>query len=154
MRPSAPAPRQIPVKGFVGAGAIVEVLDDQYPFPKFETVDIPPDGEVEALVVRGESQWPRFLDGEIILYDPRPAIPADLVDQYAVVQTKDGRKLIKVLRRGVGADRWRLDTHNAKAEEDVELIGAWRYLGVLPARHEGAEAAARVRAFPRRRRGS
>jgi transposase-like protein len=69
-------------------------------------------------------------------------------------RAKDGRKLIKVLRRGVGADRWRLDTHNAKAEEDVELIGAWRYLGVLPARHEGAEAAARVRAFPRRRRGS
>jgi phage repressor protein C with HTH and peptisase S24 domain len=124
----------VPVMGCVGAGATVEFEHDGAQLAKADRIEMPREGEIAALVVKGDSQWPRFLDGEIILYDPTPVVPERLVGGYAIVQTFDGRKLIKILERGLGDNRWNLASHNAGHEKDVELIGAWRYLGVLPAR--------------------
>jgi phage repressor protein C with HTH and peptisase S24 domain len=127
-------PLIIPVRGRVGAGAAVEFAHDAAEIAKGEWITVPDGGDIAALVVQGDSQWPRFLDREIVLYDPTPVAPGELVGHYAIVQTHDGRKLIKILRRSPGDNRWRLESHNAPAEEGVELIGAWRYLGVLPGR--------------------
>jgi phage repressor protein C with HTH and peptisase S24 domain len=125
--------QSIPVAGSVGAGAVVEIAEEPPSIAAQDTLTLPGDGEIAGLLVRGDSQWPRFLDGEFILFDPRPANPADLVGQYAIVQTLDGRRMIKTLQRSPGGDLWRLESHNARPEDDVELLGAWRYLGVLPA---------------------
>jgi phage repressor protein C with HTH and peptisase S24 domain len=130
MKPARKDVRKIPVDGLVGAGAAVEKIDDAASWEAGrETVDIPGDDEVRGLVVRGDSQYPRFLDGEVVLFDPRPATLDTLIGQYAIVQTDDGRRLIKILRRGIGG-KWRLESHNAPPEE-VDLLGAWRYLGVM-----------------------
>lgn len=123
----------IPIRGVVGAGAAVAMVDDAAVDPHGEFV-MPEPGRVEALIVKGESQWPRFLDGEIVLFDPVPVLPETLIGRYAIVQTTDGRRLIKTLRRGRGANKWRLESHNAPPEDDVELLGAWRYLGTLDRR--------------------
>lgn len=124
--------RTIPVLGLVGAGAAVEMIGDTSGVEPPDFIDLPGDGRVAALQVRGDSQYPRFCAGEYILYDPEPVLPAALVNRYAVVQALDGRRLIKILQRGKREGSWRLVSHNAPPEEDVELLAAWRYLGVLP----------------------
>ncbi|MCW2315127.1 hypothetical protein SAMN06265338_1084 [Rhodoblastus acidophilus] len=130
MRPSAEHPtRSIPMYGVVGAGAAVEMIDDPAAHDPAGWIDVPDDGEIGALEVRGDSQWPRFLDGEVVLFDPRPVQPSTLVGKYAIVQTMDGRRLIKILRRAPD-NKWRLESHNAPPE-DVELVNTWRYLGVM-----------------------
>ena len=123
--------QDIPVTGLVGAGASVEMIGDTAGVDPPMTIALPEAGRIAALKVRGESQWPRFLDGEYVLFDPEPVLPQTLVNRYAVVQTLDGRRLIKMLRRGRGDGRWRLESHNAPPEDDVQLLGAWRYLGTL-----------------------
>lgn len=131
-RPEQATDRSIPVTGLVGAGAAVEMIGDTSGHDAPYEIDLPGDGRLRALQVRGDSQWPRFADGEFVLYDATPVVPSTLVGKYAIVQCADGRRLIKILRRGKGDNKWRLESHNAPPEDDVELIGAWRYLGVLP----------------------
>ena len=123
----------IPILGVVGAGAGVEMIEDEAGLNGQHEIQMPAQGNIGALVVRGDSQYPRFRDGEIILFDPRPALPETLQGRYAVVQTVDGRRLIKILRRSRagGDNRWTLESHNAPPEENVQLLGAWRYIGVL-----------------------
>ena len=130
--PAAGAPRAIPVTGLVGAGASVEMIGDTSGHDAPYEIEMPGDGRLRALQVRGDSQWPRFADGEFILYDSEPVLPASLIGQYAVVQCADGRRLIKILRRALGEAREPLGRPHAPPQADVELIGAWRYLGVLP----------------------
>ena len=134
MRPSRVQPSaeiEIEIDGLVGAGGAVQVVGD--PAEPAGVASIPTGPEVGALVVRGDSQWPRFLDGETVLYDRRPVLPQALVGYYAVVQTPDGRRMLKILKRGRRENFWTLTSHNAPDEEDVRLIGAWRYIGVLAA---------------------
>lgn len=128
------SPTVIPVTGLVGAGAAVEQIGDRAGWDAPDQIELPGDGSLAALKISGDSQYPRFMDGEFILYDTRPVPPKSLLGRYAIVQTVDGRRLVKMLRRGIGEDRWTLWSHNAPAEENVELLGAWRYLGSLPGR--------------------
>ena len=83
---------------------------------------------------KGDSMRPRFLPGEVILFAEPALTPGELVDQFAVVQRQgDGAAFIKILRRGAAPGKWRLESLNGESEEGVELLAAWRYLGVLPA---------------------
>lgn len=124
--------RTIPVKGLVGVGAVVEEIGRPPEVGLPESVELPRCGEVEAFIVRGESQWPRLLDGEIVLCGPKVEKIGELVDQMAIVQTLDGRRLIKTIRRAVGDDVWTLESQRGRAEVNIKLLGAWRYLGLLP----------------------
>ena len=121
----------IPIAGLVGAGASVELINHTAGEDPPGEISLPEPGNIAALIVRGESQWPRFLEGEIVLYDPRPASVKSLIGQYAVVQDLNGRTMIKILRPGTRLGTWRLESHNAPPEDNVELLGAWRYLGTL-----------------------
>lgn len=125
---------RLPIEGVVGAGARVEMFPDPAGDQEFGTVDLPLDGTLGVLVVRGDSQWPRFLDGERVIFDKRPVLPPSLIGRYAIVQTLDGDRMIKILRRGTRENLWKLESHNAPPIEDVRLLGVWRYVGVLEAR--------------------
>jgi hypothetical protein len=69
----------IPLTGRVGAGSRVEYEHDVAELAKGDTIALPGDREIKALVVQGDSQLPRYRDGEIVLYDARPVTPGDLV---------------------------------------------------------------------------
>lgn len=125
--------RAIPVNGLVGAGANIELIDHAVAGEPPLEITLPDIDEVAALVVKGESQWPRFVDGEIILYDPRPAPPDTLLGKYAVVQDLNGRVMIKIVRKGGRPDTYRLESHNAPPEDNVTLMAAWKYLGTITA---------------------
>lgn len=118
------------IMGYVGAGAVVDPIanlaDQMFP----EDVDLPSSEDVEALIVKGDSQWPRFMDGEIILVARQPVQPDQLIDCYAMVQTLDGRDLIKIIRRSGRPDEWLLESHNAPPEI-TRLMMAREYRGTL-----------------------
>lgn len=120
----------LPVLGKVGAGAVVDMPDDPAGAPELDEVEITIDGDF-ILEVAGDSQWPRFLPGEHVIVEGRALPPDRLVGGYAVVQVLgDGRRLLKILRKGRSQGRYRLESHNAPPEDDVELLGAWRVKGV------------------------
>lgn len=123
----------IPVMGRVSAGG-VEMADEIGDAELPNSVELPGNGRVAALQVQGDSEYPRFCDGEFILYDSEPVMPAMVVGRYAVVQTVDGSRQVKMLQPGRRPGTWRLESHKAPPQEDVELLGVWRYLGVLPPR--------------------
>jgi phage repressor protein C with HTH and peptisase S24 domain len=125
--PPAPA-ASIPVHGCVVAGIVdFEWKDTATP----DAISLPAEGDIAALVVRGDSQYPHFKQGEFILYDPHAMLPEQLVGQYAIVKTIDGRLLLKILEESGRPGLWTLRSHNAPAQKNVELLAAWRYLGAL-----------------------
>ena len=122
--------------GRVGAGAVVGFDADAEEISAGESVEMPSEWDAQAFVVEGDSMRPRFMPGEVLIFEKHPALEAALVGQYCLVQIKsdEAPRLIKVLRAGRGANRWRLESHNADPIEDVELIGAWRWVALLPPR--------------------
>lgn len=121
----------IPIDGVVGAGARVELIEDPAGDSSPDEVVLPNDGTLGALIIKGDSNYPVFTDGEVVLYDRRPIRPTEIVGQLAVVQTIDGHRLLKTVRRGRTAETFRLISYNAPEEEEVKLLAAWRYIGAL-----------------------
>lgn len=126
------APKQLEVAGHVGAGAVVlPPTDDRSDAYSLDYLDPPEFAGLVGLVVRGDSQYPRWLAGEIILRERDPVDPSKVLRQYAVVDTADGRQLVKLVERGTDRHVFRLVSHNAPPEEDVEILRAYRVRGTL-----------------------
>ena len=130
----------IPVMGRVGAGAQIE--------PEFEQVG--PDGlfEVEIAIpfppdmigfeVVGDSMYPRYDDGDVVICSRDGEPQAISNGDEAAVRTSDGRRFLKkVMRSGEAFD---LESHNAPPIRGVGLEWAspvvltvhrsrWRKLG-------------------------
>ncbi len=124
----------IPVLGLVGAGSGAGEIGDTSGYDPPDEITLPGEGFLAALVVIGTSMEPRFHEGERILYDTRPIVPNKLIGKYAVVQALDGRRMVKILRKGGSENRWNLESYNSPVEKDVKLLGIWQYLGVVAAR--------------------
>lgn len=125
-------PRKISVSlyGSVGAGFMVEPITNTSYADALDEIDLPDMEFVGALRVRGESQYPRYLHGEIVLYDLRPETPYSLKGKYAVIDCLDGRRVLKILAREMPSGTWQLDSHNAPPEE-VDVLAAYRVYGTL-----------------------
>lgn len=122
--------QSVPLMGVVAAGSSVLPIEDAAGDGLIDEITLPEPGKVAALLVKGESMYPRFMEGEIILYDPTPRAPGTMLNHYAVVQTLDGRVMIKKIQPSRKADHWRLWSHNAP-EEDAQLLTIYKVLGVL-----------------------
>ena len=124
----------IPVAGLVGAGAAIEPIEaltrDEIP----DHVEWPDAETLGALIVHGDSQLPRYRAGEVILYDTRPRMPRELLNEMAIVQCEDGRRLVKRIRKNAIPGRYNLESLNADLEEDVPLLAAYEIIGALTRR--------------------
>jgi phage repressor protein C with HTH and peptisase S24 domain len=120
------ARRSLPVMGRVGAGAVVDLPEDLSTAEALDYIDIEIDGDFIAEVV-GDSMWPRWLDGERVIIEAEPSPPDRLLNGYAVVQIEDeGRRYLKLLRRGSRVGLFTLESHNAAPIENVAILCAWR----------------------------
>lgn len=119
-----PVERMIAVVGYVGAGAEVRPHDDFARGTGLDEVPPPPgyDGSCVALRVRGDSLYPLLDDGWTIYY-LRDIIGVDdgAANRLCVVETSDGRVLVKRLRRGTARGTWTLESLNAPPIENVRL---------------------------------
>lgn len=90
--------------------------------------------EVVALRIRGDAMEPFLEDGTLIFYHTR--IHGDC-DQYlnklCVIGLKDGRVLVKKLKRGYSFGRYNLMSFNAKLIEDVEISWCAKVIDIRPA---------------------
>lgn len=132
---SASRGREIPVVGFVGAGAQVYPIDED---PEgLRQVACPPhlDPAVTiAVEVRGDSMFPIVQEGWLLFYSRKHEIvPAQAVGALCVVETEDGRVLVKHVSRGPTKGRFNLISTNAPPSEDVKFLWAARVRAILPA---------------------
>ncbi len=126
---------RVRVVGRIGAGA--EIL------PEFE--QIPPEGlyEIEvpfpipsdaiAFQVEGDSMWPRYDPGDVILCWREAADADDVIGWEAAVRTADGKRYLKRIRRGAVEGTFDLESHNAAPIRGVLLEWAAQIQAVVRA---------------------
>jgi transcriptional regulator with XRE-family HTH domain len=125
----------IPVVGYVGAGASIFPIDDESQ-EGFASIERPPfiTGEAIAVEVRGDSLVPVAEDGWKLIYTGEPAvIEEEVVNKLCVVALEDGRVLVKRLVRGSAPQRYHLLSTNAPMIEDAEVVWAARVRAIIPA---------------------
>jgi transcriptional regulator with XRE-family HTH domain len=112
--------RTVHAVGYVGAGAEIIPVDDHAVGAGMEEVELPPGVPDDAVlvIVKGDSMYPRYFDGEYLFYvrDSRPA--AELTGRECVVKLADGRMFVKMLRRGARVGLFNLESWNAPLLED------------------------------------
>jgi phage repressor protein C with HTH and peptisase S24 domain len=90
------------VVGYVGAGETVYSVDDHEKGSGLYKIEAPQgEGGGVCVVVRGNSMSPRFRDGEHLGYSREDGLDlAKCFGRECVVQTKDGRQLVKIVEPG------------------------------------------------------
>lgn len=134
-RDSNPMRPNVPIVGYVGAGAEIHPVDDHAKGAGID--DAPPfpgqDGPAVAVRVRGDSMLPQIEDGWILYYTrDRDGVPGNCVGKLCVVQVTDGPMLVKKLEPGKRKGLWRLVSYNASPREDVKLDWAARVAAIVP----------------------
>lgn len=113
--------------GYVGAGAEVYPVDDFQPGAGLEEVEVPPGVPLDAVlvIVRGDSMYPRYFDGEYLFY-VRDGLPVgDLLGRECVVHLIDGRTFVKVLRRGSTDRFFNLESWNSNTPTMEDQAVEW-----------------------------
>ena len=129
------APRtSVRVVGRIGAGAEILPEFEQIPPEGLAEIDIalalPPD--TIAFEVEGNSMWPRFNAGDVIICSESEHDPAAISGREAAVRTADGKRYVKTIRRGTSADTFDLESHNAPPIRDVRIAWASPIMMVVP----------------------
>lgn len=124
----------VSIYGLVGLGENIEWIGE--PGMSLEEIELPfpvKDGCV-ALEARGDSQFPRVKNGEIVIVKFDNISPMDMVGQEAVVKLTDGMYLMKTIRRGYEADKFNLESFNAPTRENVEIEQVGSIEAIIPAK--------------------
>ena len=122
--------RNIDVLGHVGAGATIHGIDEDRSTVRIGSVPgLDPDS-VYALEVRGTSQWPRYVEGEIVLVEREPCLLEQARGRDVVVICKDGRHLLKRIIVEDG-NLVTLESHNAPPERHVAIEAVYRVRGTI-----------------------
>ena len=121
----------IPIMGKVAAGA-----EGDFPDDLTEAGDYLQPFEIEGrmcLTVVGDSMLPRFRPGERVVFGPPQPQPYQLIGREVMAFLKDGRKLLKVLRKGSSEGLWTLYSINTAYDEipDEELHWARPFEGLV-----------------------
>lgn len=130
---STTEPRTVPVVGYIGAGAEIFPIDDHFKGDGMDHVPAPP-GLVNgiALIVKGESMWPRFMDGDLVVFDKTQLSLDSLIGKTCYVQLVDERCFLKIIQKGSLPGHWTLNSHNAPPIENVVIDRAFPVAWVKP----------------------
>lgn len=132
--------KTVPLGGYIGAGAEVYPIDDTGG-RGLEDVEAPPDASPDcvAYVVRGDSMYPAYMDGDLVYID-LPAAIETCLNLECVIDHPDGRRLLKVVTRGLKKGSYTLISHNAPPIQEVRLSKAYPVTWVKRrGRHTGSE---------------
>lgn len=113
----------IAVMGRIGAGAEIMPADEQVPpegLYEIETM-FPLPADAIAFEVTGESMWPRYDEGDIVICWRQGENVEDILGWEAAVRTSDGRRFLKRVLRGSAYGTFDLESHNAAPIRGVTL---------------------------------
>jgi phage repressor protein C with HTH and peptisase S24 domain len=116
----------VKILGRIGAGAEILPEFEQIPAEGLFEITVPfsiPEDSI-AFAVEGESMWPRYDSGDVIICWRQSEDAANVVGREAAVRTRDGRRYLKRVRRGVVAGTYDLESHNAAPIRNVEIVWA------------------------------
>lgn len=114
----------VAVMGRIGAGAEISPEDEQVPPDGLYEIETPfplPD-DVIAFEVSGESMWPRYDPGDIIICWRQGSNAEDVLGWEAAVKTADGRRYLKRVLRGADRKTFDLESHNAPPIRGVSIV--------------------------------
>ena len=120
----------VTVRGYIGAGAAVHIVDDG----PYDEIEAPfrcgPD--CAAVRVRGDSMRPMMEEGDILVYDEQTEDAATMLNKRCVVKLQDGRIFVKKLRRGTAPGLYSLESFNADLIEDVAVEWVAKIMAIMP----------------------
>lgn len=114
---------QVVVMGRIGAGAAILPEIEQVPVSGLYEVRTPflVGRRTIAFEVIGDSMWPRYDPGDIVICGREGGDPAEIVGWEAAVRTADGHRYLKRIVRGAAPDSFDLESHNAPTIRGVQL---------------------------------
>jgi SOS-response transcriptional repressor LexA len=107
---------QVPVVGRIGAGSEIRPEFEQTPPEGLYEIEVPFPVREDAIAfeVEGESMWPRYDPGDVVICWRQGIDPETLIGREAAVRTSDGKRYLKRLRRGALPGTFDLESHNAE----------------------------------------
>ncbi|MGQ0446194.1 MAG: S24 family peptidase [Beijerinckiaceae bacterium] len=113
------------VVGRIGAGAEIQPeLEQNSPEGLYDIeVPFPVSAEAIAFEVEGNSMWPRYDPGDVIICGRKVSNAEDFIGWEAAVATADGKRYLKRIQRGAAGGTFDLEGHNAAPIRGVRL--AW-----------------------------
>jgi transcriptional regulator with XRE-family HTH domain len=122
-RGAPPGQHGLFIAGHVGAGAEVYPEIDGAAGYAIDQIDAPVrlSRAAVGVWVRGDSMYPAFESGDILVYEEQRTDFSDLIGKRTIVKLQDGRMFVKRLRRGSTKDFYYLESTNAPPIEDVKI---------------------------------
>ncbi|MAU19194.1 MAG: XRE family transcriptional regulator [Martelella sp.] len=127
-----PPPSNVPLVGYVGAGAEVQPEFEQVPPEGLEQIHIPfaLPAEMIAFQIRGDSMLPVYRDGMVLVVYREQRRPGEwFFGKEAVVRTEDGRRFVKTIMRG---NPTTLYSTNAPPIENAVPVWLGEIFAILP----------------------
>ena len=128
---------EVGVWGKIGARAEIYPLTDYISDPMYQ-VQLPatldPEEEYVAFEIEGYSMPPAE-PGWLVVFRKFEVTPDDLLNAPCLVDTKDGRRLFKRLRKGYAPGRYNLESWDGSPViEDIEVLAVRPFAALTPGR--------------------
>lgn len=125
-KPKKGQPATASAVGYIGAGAQVMPFDD-HSAGELEQAEVPAGVPEDAVlvIVRGDSMYPRYFEGERLFYERRDGNPLEFLNRECAVKLQDGRLFVKILRRGSTDLHFNLESWNPTTPTMVDQIIEW-----------------------------
>ncbi|QDP20694.1 XRE family transcriptional regulator [Bradyrhizobium cosmicum] len=115
------------IEGLVGAGGAIETsAENDSAGDELDEIEVPfplPDNAA-AYQVSGDSMFPRYDDGDVIIVLKRPQSPGELLNFESLVTTLDGNRYLKRIVGGARKGSFDLESFNAPPMRNVKIQNA------------------------------
>jgi len=121
------------VVGQIGAGAEIQPQLEQVPPEGLYEIEapFPVPADAIALQVEGDSMWPRYDPGDVIICGQQSDNIQEVVGWEAAVKSADGKRYLKRIQRGATSGTFDLESHNAAPIRGVRIDSAAGIKGVV-----------------------
>ncbi|KRE02575.1 hypothetical protein ASE61_14950 [Bosea sp. Root670] len=124
------------VFGYIGAGGSIDTSSAQIGAhePLFEVqVPFPLPNDAMAFQIQGESMWPKYDSGDVIVCSRFADHPGAVIGHTAAVETAEGARYLKRVLQGSRTGLYHLMSYNAPEMMDVPVVSFSEVIAAIPA---------------------